>query len=129
MRDRARLIRYGALSAILSAVLVSPALAQQPVRYRVSFPAPEHHYAQVEVTFSDVPAGALEARMSARNGGLFVGRLAAEAGAGVLLEALDLYPGACVDFVGAGPEAARLREHPRARLLGRVASDEGTSLN
>ena len=62
--------------------------------------------------------------MSVRNGGLFVGRLSAEAGVGILLEALDLYPGVCVDFVGAGPEAARLREHPRARLLGRVASDE-----
>jgi glycosyltransferase involved in cell wall biosynthesis len=62
--------------------------------------------------------------MSARSGGLFVGRLAAEAGVGILLEALDAYPGARVDIVGAGPEAARLRDHPRVRLLGRVASDE-----
>ncbi len=71
MRDRARLIRYGALSAMVCAVLVSPALAQQPVRYRVSFPAPEHHYAQVEVTFTDVPAGALEARMSRSSPGRY----------------------------------------------------------
>jgi glycosyltransferase involved in cell wall biosynthesis len=62
--------------------------------------------------------------MSVRSGGLFVGRLAAESGVGILLEALDLYPGACVELVGTGPEAARLRAHPRARLLGRVASDE-----
>ena len=27
---------------------------QPPVQYRVSFPAPEHHYAQVEVTFSGI---------------------------------------------------------------------------
>jgi glycosyltransferase involved in cell wall biosynthesis len=62
--------------------------------------------------------------MTARGGGLFVGRLSSEAGVGVLLEALDLYRGACVEVVGAGPEAARLREHPRVRLLGRVPSDE-----
>jgi len=62
--------------------------------------------------------------MSARSGGLFVGRLVAEAGVGILLDALDLYPGALVDVVGAGPEAARLRRHPHVRLLGRVASEE-----
>ena len=62
--------------------------------------------------------------MSARSGGLFVGRLSSEAGVGVLLEALDLYPGVRVDFVGAGPEGARLREHPCVRLLGRVPSEE-----
>jgi glycosyltransferase involved in cell wall biosynthesis len=62
--------------------------------------------------------------MSARRGGLFVGRLSAEAGVGLLCEALDLYPGARVELVGAGPESTRLRNHPRVRLLGRVASDE-----
>ena len=62
--------------------------------------------------------------MSARSGGLFVGRLICESGIGTLLEALDLYPGARIDVVGAGPEEARLRAHPRIRLLGRVASSE-----
>ena len=71
MRNRARSIRYWALSAVLSALLVAPALAQQPVRYRVSFPAPEHHYAQVEVTFTGVPAGTLEARMSRSSPGRY----------------------------------------------------------
>jgi predicted metalloprotease with PDZ domain len=71
MRDRARSIRCWALPAILSALLVAPALAQQPVRYRVSFPAPEHHYAQVEVTFTGVPAGTLEARMSRSSPGRY----------------------------------------------------------
>ena len=71
MRDRARSIRYCALSAVLSALLAATALAQQPVRYRVSFPAPEHHYAQVEVTFSGVPAGTLEARMSRSSPGRY----------------------------------------------------------
>ena len=56
----------------------------------------------------------------ARSGALFVGRLDAESGIGTLLEALDLYPGARVEVIGAGPEEPRLRGHPRVRLLGRV---------
>jgi predicted metalloprotease with PDZ domain len=71
MRDRARSLRSFALSAVLSVLIAAPALAQQPVRYRVSFPAPEHHYAQVEVTFSGVPAGTLEARMSRSSPGRY----------------------------------------------------------
>ena len=59
-----------------------------------------------------------------RSGGLLAGRLTAENGIGTLLEALDFFPGAHIDVVGAGPEEARLRAHPQVRLLGRVASDE-----
>ncbi len=59
-----------------------------------------------------------------RAGGLFVGRLDAESGTGTLLEALDLYPGARVEVIGAGPEEPRLRAHPRVRLLGRVGPAE-----
>jgi glycosyltransferase involved in cell wall biosynthesis len=62
--------------------------------------------------------------MKSRSGGLFVGRLTIEAGVGILLEALDLYPGARVDVVGAGPEEARLAAHPHIRLLGRAATEE-----
>jgi glycosyltransferase involved in cell wall biosynthesis len=62
--------------------------------------------------------------MKSRSGGLFVGRLTIEAGTGILLEALDLYPGARIDVVGAGPEEARLAAHPHIRLLGRLATDE-----
>jgi glycosyltransferase involved in cell wall biosynthesis len=62
--------------------------------------------------------------MTERRGGLFVGRLTAEAGSAILAEALDLYPAARIDMVGVGPEASRLRDHPRVRLLGRVASAE-----
>ena len=47
--------------------------------------------------------------MSARNGGLFVGRLEARAGAATLLEALDLYTAARVDIVGAGVSSVELR--------------------
>lgn len=52
-----------------------------------------------------------------RSGALFVGRLAGEAGIDTLLEALDLFPGARIDVVGAGPHAERLSAHPCVRLL------------
>ncbi len=47
------------------------AAAPAPVTYRLSFPAPEHHYAQVEVTFPDLPAGPLEVRMSRSSPGRY----------------------------------------------------------
>ena len=57
---------------LLALVTCGVASAQQPVQYRVSFPAPEHHYARVEVTWNDVPAGAtLEARMSLSSPGRY----------------------------------------------------------
>jgi glycosyltransferase involved in cell wall biosynthesis len=59
-----------------------------------------------------------------RQGGLFVGRLIAENGLGTLAEALDLYPGARVEVIGAGREQARLAGHARIRLLGRVGPAE-----
>jgi predicted metalloprotease with PDZ domain len=42
-----------------------------PVDYRVSFPAPQHHYAQVDVTFPELPAGKLEARISRSSPGRY----------------------------------------------------------
>lgn len=56
--------------------------------------------------------------------GLFVGRLVIESGLGTLLEALDLYPGARIDVIGAGPEEARIAGHPNISLLGRVGQAE-----
>jgi glycosyltransferase involved in cell wall biosynthesis len=56
--------------------------------------------------------------------GLFVGRLVTESGVGTLLEALDLYPGARIDVIGAGPEEAHIAGHPNIRLLGRVGQAE-----
>src|SRR5918996_4129504 len=57
--------------AFLYLLAAASTLAQQPVQYRVSFPAPEHHYAQVEVIFSGLPAGTLEARMSRSSPGRY----------------------------------------------------------
>ena len=47
-----------------------PAAAQPPVSYRVTF-TPEHHVAEIEVTFSGVPAGTLETRMSRSSPGRY----------------------------------------------------------
>jgi len=58
------------VAAVVSFV-ASVAFAQQPVEYRISFPAPEHHYAQVEVTWPAVPSATLEARMSRSSPGRY----------------------------------------------------------
>src|SRR4026207_1530617 len=58
-------------AAVWIALLVAASAAAQPVESRVSFPAPEHHYAQVEVTWTAVPAGVLEARMSRSSPGRY----------------------------------------------------------
>jgi predicted metalloprotease with PDZ domain len=60
------------LAALLSLVVSAAAGAQQPIQYRLAFPAPEHHYAQVEVTWTGVPSTAvLEARMSRSSPGRY----------------------------------------------------------
>ena len=54
--------------------LAAPALTQPappPIVYRLSFPAPEHHYAQIEVTFAGLPSAPLEARMSRTSPGRY----------------------------------------------------------
>jgi glycosyltransferase involved in cell wall biosynthesis len=56
--------------------------------------------------------------------GLFVGRLDGESGIGVLIEALDLFPGARVEVVGTGPQEQRVAGHPGIRLLRRVGPSE-----
>jgi len=48
-----------------------PAWAQAPVEYKLSFPAPEHRWMQVEVTFAAVPAGALQVRMARTSPGRY----------------------------------------------------------
>jgi glycosyltransferase involved in cell wall biosynthesis len=56
--------------------------------------------------------------------GLFIGRLEIESGLGTLIEAVDLYPGARIAVIGAGPEEGRIAGHSRIRLLGRVGPAE-----
>jgi len=67
MRCRSRIV-----ASLFVALLMSvPAVAQAPVTYRVSFPAPEHHYAVIDVTFSGIPNGTLETRMSRSSPGRY----------------------------------------------------------
>ena len=48
-----------------------PASGHAAVSYRLSFPAPEHHYAEVEVTFPALGSTPLEARMSRSSPGRY----------------------------------------------------------
>jgi predicted metalloprotease with PDZ domain len=45
--------------------------AAEPIRYRVSFPEPQHRWMQVEATFPDVGTGTLELRMSRSSPGRY----------------------------------------------------------
>jgi predicted metalloprotease with PDZ domain len=62
--------RFISAAALLAFVIAAQTLAQEPVQYAVSFPAPAHHWAQVEVTFTGV-AGPLQARMSRSSPGRY----------------------------------------------------------
>jgi len=63
-------MRFVCGCALLMVVLSPPVAAQAPIVYRVAF-TPEHHYAQVDVTFPNVPAGTLETRMSRSSPGRY----------------------------------------------------------
>src|SRR5687767_9583258 len=69
MRPRSTIVLIAA--AIAAILLPAVAAAQAAVRYHLSFPAPEHHYAEVEVTFPELPAGVLEVRMSRSSPGRY----------------------------------------------------------
>ena len=60
-----------ALAWLLLALFARPAFARQEVTYRLSFPAPQHHYAEVEVTFPGLAAATLEVRMSRSSPGRY----------------------------------------------------------
>ena len=59
------------LTVTLLVAMATTAFAQAPVEYRLSFPEPEHRWMQVEVTFREVPAGALQVRMSRTSPGRY----------------------------------------------------------
>jgi predicted metalloprotease with PDZ domain len=60
------------ISSVLSALLwAAPAAAQTPITYRVTFPEPEHHWLQVEMTVSDLGSQPLRARMSRSSPGRY----------------------------------------------------------
>ena len=59
------------LTTALWLVLASPAFAQSPVAYRLSFAEAQHHRMAVEVTFADVPSGPLQVVMSRTSPGRY----------------------------------------------------------
>ncbi len=59
------------LAALTWLVTARAAAAQQDIEYRLSFPEPEHHWLQVEATFSHVPAGAAQLHMSRSSPGRY----------------------------------------------------------
>ncbi|OGB22802.1 MAG: transferase [Burkholderiales bacterium RIFCSPLOWO2_02_FULL_57_36] len=74
----------------------------------------------IKPNFVDIP----ERPQTARSGALFVGRLSAEKGVALLLQALDRLPGLDIDVVGTGPEMGQVDSHPRANGLGMRHSAE-----
>ena len=62
-------MRAGLVGALL--LLPQLALAQRAVEYEVAFPNAAHHEAEVAVTFADLPAGALQVRMSRSSPGRY----------------------------------------------------------
>src|SRR4051794_1285365 len=61
------------LSSLCAFVVLAGLAAQTaaPVRYRFTFPEPQHRWMQVEATFSDLAAAALELRMSRSSPGRY----------------------------------------------------------
>src|SRR5215212_6089118 len=65
-----RVIPVAFIVALFS--LIAPAAAAQtPVAYTVAFPAPQHHYAQVEILLADLAAAPLQLRMSRSSPGRY----------------------------------------------------------
>lgn len=59
------------LAAVAWLVAARGAAAQQDIEYRLSLPEPEHHWLQVDATFSHPPAGALQLHMSRSSPGRY----------------------------------------------------------
>ncbi|MGE0862309.1 MAG: M61 family metallopeptidase [Vicinamibacterales bacterium] len=59
------------LAVVFLLLVSSTAWAQAPVEYKLSFPAPEHRWMQVEVKFPGVPAGVLQVRMARTSPGRY----------------------------------------------------------
>jgi predicted metalloprotease with PDZ domain len=67
-----RVLRFRSIAVGISILITAATVsAQAPVEYRLSFPDAVHHVMQVEVTFRDVPPGALQVRMSRSSPGRY----------------------------------------------------------
>ena len=68
-RDRSGSPRPGLWDSLGS--LRSTTSAVSPIRYRFTFPEPQHRWMQVEATFPEIGAAALELRMSRASPGRY----------------------------------------------------------
>jgi predicted metalloprotease with PDZ domain len=67
----ARFFQFIVLIVVISAPAHRAAQSRSPITYKVSFPAPEHHWMQVEVTFANLGAQPLDIRMSRSSPGRY----------------------------------------------------------
>src|SRR5436305_420066 len=58
------------VAAFAIAVLIRADTAS-PIRYRLTFPEPQHRWMQVDAAFADLPSGPLELRMSRSSPGRY----------------------------------------------------------
>ena len=63
--------RHTVFAFLLVLFFQAGAFAQTPVAYRLSFPEAAHHLMQVEATFTTIPPGPLELRMSRSSPGRY----------------------------------------------------------
>ncbi len=63
--------RKVAALACAAIVIAAHVAAQESISYRLTFPAPEHHWLQVEATFASLPPGTLQLRMSRSSPGRY----------------------------------------------------------
>jgi len=59
------------LALVLLALASRPFYAAAPIAYRISIPEPQHHWMQVEATFTDLAPAPLELRMSVSSPGRY----------------------------------------------------------
>src|SRR5689334_24078667 len=59
------------LAVVLALTVAVGVQAQTPITYQLSFPEREHHLMQVEATFTELPAGPLQLRMSRSSPGRY----------------------------------------------------------
>jgi predicted metalloprotease with PDZ domain len=64
-------MRHVLCSLLLAFSIALPAAAQTPITYRVTFPEPEHHWLQVDMTVAGLGSQPLHARMSRSSPGRY----------------------------------------------------------
>ena len=89
------------LLTVLGLLFASPARAQAPISYTLSFPEPEHRWLQVEAVFSGIGSGPLQLQMSRSSPGRYA-----------LHEfAKNVYDVAVVDGAGHAVQVSRPNPH------------------